>query len=87
MIAADLYNAFEEVLSKDKQIIKEIGSRYRDTFLALGGSYPTHEIFRKFRGRDPNPKALLTNLGLNVKTKIVEIASEKESVEKVKLIY
>ena len=59
MVAADLYNIFEEIPSKDAQMLKEIGGRYRETFLGLGGSYPTSEIFRKFRGRDPNPKALL----------------------------
>ncbi|XP_076243592.1 uncharacterized protein LOC143184898 isoform X2 [Calliopsis andreniformis] len=77
MIAADLYNAFEEVLSEDEQMIREIGSRYRKTFLALGGSTPTSEIFRQFRGRDPNPKALLTNLKLDVKSRMLESTREK----------
>nr|XP_033342606.1 probable cytosolic oligopeptidase A [Megalopta genalis]XP_033342607.1 probable cytosolic oligopeptidase A [Megalopta genalis]XP_033342608.1 probable cytosolic oligopeptidase A [Megalopta genalis] len=73
MIAADLFNAFEEK-SKDLTgpIVKEIGNRYRSTFMALGGSQSTNEIFRQFRGRDPNPKALLINTGLDVKASMLE---------------
>lgn len=67
MIAADLYTAFQETKSESQQ--KELGARFRDTFLSLGGSCPAAEIFRKFRGRDPNPQALLDNLGLIQATK------------------
>lgn len=72
MIAADLYTAFQEIKSDDKSQQREISARFRDTFLALGGSYPTAEIFRKFRGRDPSPQALLDNLGLTQETKKVK---------------
>ncbi|KAG7197017.1 hypothetical protein KM043_017552 [Ampulex compressa] len=64
MIAADVYNAFQEIDINNKQQCKEIGHRYRDTFLSLGGVYPMSEIFRRFRGRDPNPQALFYTLGL-----------------------
>lgn len=69
MIAADLYTAFQEIKPDDKSQQKELGARFRDTFLALGGSYPAAEIFRKFRGRDPSPQALLNNVGLTRTTK------------------
>lgn len=62
MIAADLYAAFQETKSESQQ--KKLGARFRNTFLSLGGSYPAAEVFRKFRGRDPSPQALLNNLGL-----------------------
>jgi len=65
MIAADLYTAFQEIESNDKSQQKEMGARFRNTFLSLGGSYPAAEVFRKFRGRDPNPQALLNNLELS----------------------
>ncbi|KYM98497.1 Oligopeptidase A [Cyphomyrmex costatus] len=68
MIAADLYTAFQEV-NFDESQQKELGMRFRNTFLSLGGSYPAAEVFRKFRGRDPSPKALLDNLGLTHTTK------------------
>ncbi|KAL0104928.1 hypothetical protein PUN28_016522 [Cardiocondyla obscurior] len=63
MIAADLYTAFQEIKFDESQQ-KELGVRFRNTFLSLGGSYPAAEVFRKFRGRDPSPQALLDNLGL-----------------------
>ncbi|XP_050316271.1 uncharacterized protein LOC126750647 [Anthonomus grandis grandis] len=63
MIAADVYSAFYEV-KDDPQQIKDVGKRYRDTFLALGGSQHSGKIFREFRGRDPSHKALLKTLGL-----------------------
>ncbi|XP_012225028.1 uncharacterized protein [Linepithema humile] len=64
MIAADLYTAFQEIQSDNKSHQKEMGARFRNTFLSLGGSYPAAEVFRKFRGRDPSPQALLDNLEL-----------------------
>lgn len=67
MIAADLYKAFQEVKSDESQ--QELGMRFRNTFLSLGGSYPAAEVFRKFRGRDPSPQALLDNLELTGATK------------------
>ncbi|XP_071557625.1 uncharacterized protein [Temnothorax nylanderi] len=71
MIAADLYTAFQEVKSDESQQ-KELGARFRNTFLSLGGSYPAAEVFRKFRGRDPSPQALLDNLGLTRATKEIK---------------
>lgn len=62
MIAADLYGAFEEASDNDQ--LMDVGKRFRDTFLALGGSCNSSEVFRQFRGRDPSPNALLSSLGL-----------------------
>lgn len=72
LIAADVYSAFHEVQGDDKAIAT-VGKRFRDTFLALGGSCHPSEVFRMFRGRDPSPKALLKSLGLK-KVKTVEIS-------------
>ncbi|XP_063976815.1 uncharacterized protein LOC135162371 [Diachasmimorpha longicaudata] len=63
MMAADVYSAFAEVKDNEAKR-KEIAGRFKETFLALGGSVPAGEVFRRFRGRDPNSKALLKNLGL-----------------------
>lgn len=63
MIAADIYSAFEEAKHGGHDITT-VGKRYKDTFLALGGSCHPSEVFRRFRGRDPSPNALLNNLGL-----------------------
>ncbi|XP_034831381.1 uncharacterized protein [Maniola hyperantus] len=69
MIAADIYSAFDEARERNQDILT-ISKRYRDTFLATGGSCHPSEVFRRFRGRDPSPHALLNNLGLT--NKIVE---------------
>ncbi|XP_013188596.2 uncharacterized protein LOC106133421 [Amyelois transitella] len=66
MIAADIYSAFEEAKQGDQDVLA-IGKRYRDTYLAYGGSCHPSEVFRRFRGRDPSPHALLNNLGLSKK--------------------
>lgn len=63
MVAADVYSAFYEVRDNEQQI-KDVGKRFRDTFLALGGSEHPSKVFREFRGRDPSHKALLNSLGL-----------------------
>ncbi|KAJ8948826.1 hypothetical protein NQ318_013478 [Aromia moschata] len=63
MIAADVYSAFHEVQGDEQQVI-DVGKRFRDTFLAFGGSVHPSKTFREFRGRDPSPKALLSSLGL-----------------------
>lgn len=69
LIAADVYSAFHEVQGNEDEVVN-VGKRFRDSFLALGGSCHPSEVFRKFRGRDPSPKALLKSLGLK-KTNIV----------------
>lgn len=74
MIAADLYSAFEEARKDDVDILT-VGKRYRETFLAVGGSCHPSEVFRRFRGRDPSPHALLKNLGL---PKAVKELQERE---------
>ncbi|KAK2577031.1 hypothetical protein KPH14_011990 [Odynerus spinipes] len=65
IIAADLYSAFQEISTEDKTNQEEVCKRYQNTFLALNNTCPTSEIFRRFRGRDPSPQALLKMLKLN----------------------
>jgi oligopeptidase A len=40
------------------------GRRYRDTILAEGGARHPLDVFRAFRGRDPDPAPLLRHHGL-----------------------
>uniref|UniRef100_A0A1L8DU09 Putative oligopeptidase n=1 Tax=Nyssomyia neivai TaxID=330878 RepID=A0A1L8DU09_9DIPT len=63
IIAADVYSAFHEA-SNNPEALAAVGKRFRDTFLAMGGACAPAEIFRRFRGRDPSPKALIFVLGL-----------------------
>ncbi|MBL1211639.1 M3 family metallopeptidase [Geminocystis sp. GBBB08] len=64
VLSADAFSAFEEVGLDDQLAIAKVGRRFRDTVLALGGSLSPMEIFKQFRGRQPNTKPLLTHSGL-----------------------
>ncbi len=61
VLSADAYSLFEErgVLNP------EIGARFRDEVLAMGGSRPALESFIAFRGRAPNIDALLRHSGMS----------------------
>ena len=72
MIAADLYSVFQSISNKNKESLGEVGRRYRDSFISYGGTYSANENFRKFTGRDPNPKALLKDLGLDTKCSMLK---------------
>ncbi len=63
MLSADAFAAFEEVGLDDERKLEETGRRYRETVLALGGSRPAMEVFRSFRGREPETAALLRHSG------------------------
>ena len=60
VLSADVYSLFEErgVLNP------EIGLRFRDEILAVGGSRPALESFVAFRGRPPSIDALLRHNGM-----------------------
>ena len=64
VMSADCYGAFEEAGLQDSETVRRVGARYRETVLALGGSKSALEVFRDFRGRDPEIAALLRQQGL-----------------------
>ena len=66
VLSADAFEAFEEVGLDDAERVAEVGRRYRETVLALGGSRSPMEVFSDFRGREPRPDALLRHSGLAV---------------------
>jgi len=53
--------AFEETDVLDR----ETAARYRDEILSKGGTRPGMELYRNFRGRDPQIEPLLEKRGLN----------------------
>jgi oligopeptidase A len=59
VLSADAFAAFEE-----SGFAAETGQRFRSTILANGGSREARELFREFRGRDPQIDALLRHNGL-----------------------
>lgn len=60
VLSADAFGAFEEAGIFDATT----GQRYRREILAVGGSRPALESFIAFRGREPEPDALLRSYGL-----------------------
>jgi oligopeptidase A len=64
VLSADAFGAFEDAGLDDEKSVVETGRRFRDTILAQGGSRHPMDIFRDFRGRDPDPDALLRHSGL-----------------------
>jgi oligopeptidase A len=63
VMSADAFGAFEETIEDEEQV-QAVGRRFRDTVLSLGGSVDPMTVFRSFRGREPNPEALLRHNGL-----------------------
>jgi oligopeptidase A len=64
VLAADAFAAFEEAGLDNNDAIRATGRRFRDTFLALGGSVHPMAVFQSFRGRPPAIEPLLRHAGL-----------------------
>ncbi|WP_242414287.1 M3 family metallopeptidase [Sphingomonas panni] len=60
LLAADGFAAFAEAGTLDRAT----GDRLRETVLSQGAVRPAIELFRAFRGRDPDPAAMLARHGL-----------------------
>ena len=59
VMSADCFGAFEEAGLSNDAAMRRLGTKYRETVLGLGGSKSALEVFREFRGRDPEIAALL----------------------------
>jgi oligopeptidase A len=64
VLSADAFGAFEEAGLTNEAKIRVLGRKFRDTILALGGGRHPMELFKDFRGREPDTKALLLQTGL-----------------------
>jgi oligopeptidase A len=62
VLSADAFAAFEE---SGDTLSTAVGARFRDQILAVGGSRPALNSFIAFRGREPQPDALLRHNGLS----------------------
>ena len=60
LLSADAFARFEDAGIFDRAT----GQAFRNNILAVGGSRPALESFIAFRGRDPEPDALLRSYGL-----------------------
>ncbi|VCU69583.1 Oligopeptidase A [Pigmentiphaga humi] len=63
VLSADAYAAFEDAATEDT-LRPEVGARFLQEILQMGGSRPAIESFRAFRGRDPSIDALLRHSGM-----------------------
>ncbi len=65
LLSADAFGAFEEHAGASGSVIdRATGDRFRREFLSVGASRPALESFIAFRGRKPEPEALLHSYGL-----------------------
>lgn len=64
VLSADAFSAFEEAGLDDAAVVASIGRKFRDTVLSEGGSRHPMDIYRDFRGREPDTEALLRHCGL-----------------------
>ena len=66
VLSSDAFAAFEEegLLDATRGFGTVTAARFRDVILASGGSEPAADLFRRFRGREPNADALLKHNGL-----------------------
>jgi len=65
VLSSDAFAAFEEAGLSNKDEVRKIGKKYRDSILSLGGSRSPNQVFKKFRGRLPSTKALIRHSGLD----------------------
>jgi len=64
VMSADAFGAFEDVGLDNEEEVAKVGRKFRETVLSLGGGVPPMEVFKRFRGREPTPDALLRHSGL-----------------------
>lgn len=65
LLSADAFGAFEEQAGQHGSVMdRASGERFRREVLAVGASRPALESFIAFRGRKPEPEALLRSHGL-----------------------
>ncbi|WP_426661836.1 M3 family metallopeptidase [Rhodanobacter aciditrophus] len=65
LLSADAFGAFEDAAKQGGSVIDPAtGARFRREVLAVGASRPALESFVAFRGRKPEPEALLRSHGL-----------------------
>ncbi|MBM4342595.1 MAG: M3 family metallopeptidase [Deltaproteobacteria bacterium] len=65
VLSADAFAAFEQAGLDDPAAVAATGQRFAETVLGLGGAVEPGEVFRRFRGRDPDEAALLRHTGLS----------------------
>ncbi len=76
-------DAFEAFKQSRDICDKELAHSFRYDLLAQGGQKPGMEMYRKFRGADPDKTAMLKARGLWQEPEVVDTLSDKPEVEAV----
>ena len=64
IMSCDAFGLFEESDLNDSEKIKELGMKFRNSVLSMGGGTHPSQVFKQFRERDPQVEALLRQNGL-----------------------
>jgi oligopeptidase A len=64
VLSADAFGAFIDAGLENEDAVRALGRRFRDTVLALGGGRHPMDVFKDFRGREPDTQALLKQTGI-----------------------
>ncbi|TDR32369.1 M3 family metallopeptidase [Hydromonas duriensis] len=65
VLSADVFSAFETAQADKAPLLnRELGQKYWQNILAVGGSRPAMDSFKAFMGREPSVDALLRHSGL-----------------------
>ena len=64
VLSADIFSAFEEIGLENEEMVKQLGKKFRESYLALGGSVDPMKLFKEFMGREPSTEALLRHNNL-----------------------
>jgi thimet oligopeptidase len=58
-------DVFQYIKDRDGLLSAELGRRYRDIILGVGGGRDPNDMLKDFLGREPNAKAFLSKLGVD----------------------
>jgi oligopeptidase A len=64
VLSADIFSAFEKVGLENDDLVNQLGRKFRDSYLAVGGSVEPMKLFKEFMGREPSIEALLRHNNL-----------------------
>jgi len=66
VLSADAFAAFEEAGLDNLEKLQALGQKFKATILGKGSSLHPMDVFKEFRGREPDPNSLLRQRGLLV---------------------